>query len=807
VKKIRVAFRFRARVGLWTCLLSAAASCGGGGGGGSSLVVAGTVRSPGGQAIAFTATRPSHARATARGPGRELELAGLLPVPDGTAVDLVRLDELGEVVETVASSTTASGGYAFDLTSLRLSLASDLAVTAGSGASRMRALAAQGALDVDPVSEAVVLSILQQGGGLAPFTVQETSDLEAAAGILVVTAGLTALADVPSTVALVEQTLLAENALFSFLTSAALDGQTSEGPGDIGDYFPSSLADTWAYAGHHTSTPSLSEDFEHARRVTDIDGDGVQTVEETNSFDTGEPVHDFLAETSTGLVDRGDDDPTDPLGHLAPFDQAQFPLRAGESWVQFDVRGLSAGDDLDGDGTFDTLDVRSVRELAQFEDLSTSTGAFDSCARFDTNAVTTLILSAGGRAKSTLTSREWFAPGLGLVRSEEEIVTTFLGQTQRDTFVEALESYQVGENGRGILPAHALADDLNAWPRLGFDGTNYLCVASRQLFNSAELIGSLVTQRGVVLQEFPILETGDERDERPAMAFDGSNHLLVFHSPDADAHLVGVRISPQGDLLDPSGFTLAPSAGTNARPAVAFDGVNFLVVWSQLDGALAGEIHAAFVTPAGSVGSEFTVQSASGDQVLAAIVFGVNQYLVVWVDRQGASAKVRGARVTTDGDVLDPAGFDVTTGVDFNPALSFDGDRYLVAWSRIPAGSTGADIWAARLELDGTASDPAPIQISSGGTSVTPTVVFDGTDHFVAWETPSPFGIHAARISPAGVLLDGPPSSMGLTLDGNGIGVHRPGIVRGSRNTLLAWIGDVGNGQVRATLIYPSGSP
>ena len=95
----------------------------------------------------------------------------------------------------------------------------------------------------------------------------------------------------------------------------------------------------------------------------------------------------------------------------------------------------------------------------------------------------------------------------------------------------------------------------------------------------------------------------------------------------------------------------------------------------------------------------------------------------------------------------------------------------------------------------------------SGGTSVTPTVVFDGTDHFVAWETPSPFGIHAARISPTGVLLDGPPSSMGLTLNGNGIGVHRPAIVRGSRNTLLAWIGDVGNGQVRATLIYPSGSP
>jgi hypothetical protein len=806
VKKIRVAFRFRARIGLWTCLLSAAASCGGGGGG-SSLVVAGTVRSPGGQAIAFAATRPSHVRAASRGPGRELELAGLLPVPDGTAVDLVRLDDLGEVVETVASSTTVSGRYAFDLSSLRLSLASDLAVTAGSGVSRMRALAAQRALDVDPVSEAVVFSILEQGRGLAPFTVQEASDLETAAGILVVTTGLSAQADVPSTVALVEQALLAESALSSFLTSAAQDGQTSEGPGDVGDYFPSSSADTWAYAGRHTSTPSLSEDFEHARRVTGIDKDGVQTVEETNSFDAGEPVHDFLAETSTGLVERGDDDPTDPLGHVAPFDAARFPLRAGESWVQFDVHGLSAGDDLDGDGTFDTLDVRSVREFVQFEDLSASTGAFDNCARFDTNAVTTLILSAGGRAKSTLSSHEWFAPGLGLVRSQEDIVTTFLGQTQHDAFVEALASYQVGENGRGILPAHALADDLNAWPRLGFDGTNYLCVASRQLFNSAELVGSLVTQRGVVLQQFPILETGDQRDQRPAMAFDGSNHLLVFNSPDADAHLVGVRISPQGDVLDPSGFMLAASAGSRARPAVAFDGVNFLVVWSQIDGVLASEIHAAFVTPAGSVGSEFTVQSASGDQGFPAIVFGANQYLVVWVDQQGSSAKIRGARVTTDGNVLDPAGFDVTAGVDFNPVLSFDGDRYLVAWTRTPAGFTGADVWAARLEPDGTPSDPAPIQISSGEVSVTPTVAFDGTDHFVAWETVAPFGIHAARISPAGVLLDGPPSSMGLTLDANGIGLHRPGIVRGSRNTLLAWIGDVGNGQIRATLSYPSGSP
>ena len=102
-------------------------------------------------------------------------------------------------------------------------------------------------------------------------------------------------------------------------------------------------------------------------------------------------------------------------------------------------------------------------------------------------------------------------------------------------------------------------------------------------------------------------------------------------------------------------------------------------------------------------------------------------------------------------------------------------------------------MWATRIEQDGTPSDLEPISIATGDANVSPTVAFDGTNHFVAWEVEAfspPFGIHAARVSPLGELLDGPPSALGLTIDepGDATLLSRPSILRGAANLLLAWV-------------------
>src|SRR5262249_39792379 len=152
-----------------------------------------------------------------------------------------------------------------------------------------------------PVSEALLLAILQRGSGLAAFTAQETSDLEDSARLVIATGDLTAGKDVASTVDSVQQALLADTALVAVLAAASRDGQTSEGPGDVGNYFPSSMANTWGYLGEHRVDSFSPGSFEDSRRIVGIDGQGVQSVEESNPLDDGR-VREFLEETSRALV-------------------------------------------------------------------------------------------------------------------------------------------------------------------------------------------------------------------------------------------------------------------------------------------------------------------------------------------------------------------------------------------------------------------------------------------------------------------------------------------------------------------------
>ena len=116
-------------------------------------------------------------------------------------------------------------------------------------------------------------------------------------------------------------------------------------------------------------------------------------------------------------------------------------------------------------------------------------------------------------------------------------------------------------------------------------------------------------------------------------------------------------------------------------PAVAFDGVNYLVTWVDFYGDFAGyyRTSAARVTPAKTVLDDGIGLSSGGrtrTRGSPSLAFGGLD-----VPRRLERARgVRGARVTPEGSVLDPSGFTMSLSGARSPVDAFDGTNYLGVW-------------------------------------------------------------------------------------------------------------------------------
>ncbi|MDC3985232.1 hypothetical protein [Polyangium jinanense] len=277
---------------------------------------------------------------------------------------------------------------------------------------------------------------------------------------------------------------------------------------------------------------------------------------------------------------------------------------------------------------------------------------------------------------------------------------------------------------------------------------------------SSEIYGLFVDLLGNVTIPKTALVAEPGSSSMAAAAHDGTNFFLAFtdtrlsnsYSP---SDVFGLRVSNALTKVDATSQLVSRAANAETRPAVAYNGTNYLAVWEDRRPGTTTDIYGARLTTSGAVldPSGIAISQATGSESYPSIASLGGDWLVAWNDTRAGNDDIYAARVSGAGSVLDPSGVPIrtATGSQSNPAVSSDGTNWLVTWY----DSANAEIWASRVSPAATVLDASGIQISTGGGWM-PAVGYNGTNYLVAWSRPGAMGydIAAARLTPAGVVLD-----------------------------------------------------
>ena len=132
-------------------------------------------------------------------------------------------------------------------------------------------------------------------------------------------------------------------------------------------------------------------------------------------------------------------------------------------------------------------------------------------------------------------------------------------------------------------------------------------------------------------------------------------------------------------VCGPTRFTIP---ARRATPALAFDGTNVLAVWIDYRDSI-GKVFGARWNPSSGVlaPGAFAISPGPFNASEPALAFN-KSYLVAWKDGEN---DILGARVETDGTVTDPNSFTVVAGdkVERAPAVvKARKDGWITAWDR-----------------------------------------------------------------------------------------------------------------------------
>jgi hypothetical protein len=346
------------------------------------------------------------------------------------------------------------------------------------------------------------------------------------------------------------------------------------------------------------------------------------------------------------------------------------------------------------------------------------------------------------------------------------------------------------------------------YPAIAAGGGGYLAVwiAGGETTSAfGQLHAARLDARGAVIdrQGIPIATLTTTSAFRPAVAWDGTNFLVVYSSN--SAAIVGRYVSPDGQVL--STELLFASSGSTAEdlrwPAVSCNGTDCLVAWWRFETRTGHSVRLARVSGGAIQQTDLPVISASSDQHEPAISWNGTHYLVVWRDiRRPDGGDIYGARVAPTGEVLDAEGFAISTGsgTERNASATWNGSRWFVVWQDSRAGTE--QLLGARVTPAAVVEEPDGLVLSPPEAAHTlPQVTWNGTHYLLVW-----WGglghIYAVRVDAAGAVVGGP-----LALGQNGVKPARPVVATSGEDFVVAWESDLhGDPDIYAARVTAAGA-
>lgn len=375
----------------------------------------------------------------------QAKLSGLLPVPNGTRVELVRVNDSGRTSAPVATTTTRYGRYQFDLTALRRSVSSRLLVRVDNVATgeQLRAFVSDRTVDLNPVSETAVRLVLEAVAAspdvtLDNFTVTELEDLNGSLDLLSSANDLQAGADIEASVQDVRDAVAGNAGIRAFLTASARPGQTSAGPGDIGNFFPFTKGLSWTYQVRNTDDDAPTPTYTNTVLINGTRViNGVTTTVFRNSNPDGDGVADneFNKKTSSGLYDWK---PVRDGDSNRPFRFVRFPAAPGSSFTQ-SLGDIGLNQDIDRDGIVERFAFTATTTVISLGTVTVPAGTLPKTLKIRT------VISGGATVSSTrkrisvtMTVFEWYTQNLGLSKQSIIYSASYDGSAWKDTLTQEL---------------------------------------------------------------------------------------------------------------------------------------------------------------------------------------------------------------------------------------------------------------------------------------------------------------------------------------------------------------------------------